>query len=110
MTDETVLPLPDPTLCRRIAAECRDNEPQPLLMRVIETAVEEALCEVARQQGGIAIPIGRKAYDAGIDSGRTALSRALRLIMPEVACQLEAAANLVERTEAATNSLPAIKR
>lgn len=104
MTDETAETLPDPSLCRRFAAECRENEPRPLLMRAIEIAVDAALGEVSRQQGGITPPTGREARNAGIASGRSALSYALRLIMPEMARQLEAAANLVEQT---TNKLPA---
>ena len=103
MTNETAITLPDPALCRRIAAECRENEPRPLLMRAIEIAIDAALGEVARQQGGITIPIGREARDDGIASGRSALRHVLQLIMPEVASQLEAAANLVEQT---TSKLP----
>ena len=109
MTDETAMPLPDPSLCRQLAAECRDSEARPLLMRAIQTAVDEALGEVARQQGGIAISIGREARGSGIASGRSVLHAVLRLIMPEVARQLEAAANLVERTATATSSLPALE-
>lgn len=99
--------LPDPTSCRRIAAECRESEPRPLLMRAIETAVDVALGEIARLQGGISLLVGREARDTGIASGRSALRNVLQLIMPEMARQLEAAANLVERTETATGSLPA---
>jgi hypothetical protein len=95
----------DPARCRKIAAECRENALPSLLTQVIEIAVNEALGEVARQQGGITPPTDREAYNAGIACGRSALRTVLRQIMPEVAHQLEAAAPLMEQPKTTTSSL-----
>ena len=81
----------DPAICDRLIAEAREDEPRPLLMRAITIAVDEALGEVARQQGGIAMPTGSEARTHGILVGQDALRRALRMIMPDFADQLEAA-------------------
>jgi hypothetical protein len=87
----------DPGVCRRLAEELRDDDPRPLMMRAIETAVDDALGEVARQQGGIAIQIGVEARRSGIEYGRSMLRYAIRLTMPEVTGQLEAAADHAQR-------------
>jgi hypothetical protein len=114
-----------PALCRRLAAECSEDDVRPRLMRAVELAVDDALgeairflrervggwqpladalgikadnlAEVVRQHNGITLFIGPEARRAGIASGRTALRHALRLTMPEIAAQLTAAANLGEQ-------------
>jgi hypothetical protein len=45
-------------------------------MRAVQVAVDAALGEVARQQGGITDPIGREARGAGIAAGEMLLRHA----------------------------------
>ncbi len=95
-------------LCARLIAEARADEVRPLLVRVIEIAVDRALGEVARQQGGISPPTGREARGDGVSDGLAALRTALRLIMVPMADQLEAALAAVERLKVriVTEGLP----
>lgn len=81
-------PPMDPEI-ERLIREAREDEPRPLFMRAIEIAVDDALGEVARQQGGIAIPIGREARGTGVWAGRSMLRRNLQLVMGPMADALE---------------------
>jgi len=84
----------------RLIHEARDDEPRPLLMRAVVVAVDDALGEVARQQGGIAIPLGREARDTGIEAGRSTLRRALQLVLTPIIDALEQLSCEVTRARA----------
>jgi hypothetical protein len=66
--------------------------------------VDDALSEVARQQGGIAIPIGREARDTGVCAGQSMLRRNLQLVLGPMADALE---QLQEEVTAARTDLAA---
>jgi hypothetical protein len=86
--EEPVTAPYDPVEVARLVREAREDEPRPMLMRAVEIAVDAALGEVARKQGGIAIPTGREAREEGIAAGRTHLHATLRWIMSNMADQL----------------------